>query len=72
MRTTLSMHHESDGRISQVGWTVSDDRGELVATGCHMFANVTNYSRIEALAFGLIYADQDVERNGGVEVPLPF
>lgn len=71
MRTELALDDDDSGRITQVGWTVRSSDGELVALGVHLFGNVTNYSRIEALAIGLLHADKDAERNG-VAVPLPF
>ena len=71
MRTELVLSSDENGHITQVGWTVRDSTGELVALGCHLFGDVTNFSRIEALAIGLLHADKDVEMNG-VAVPLPF
>ncbi len=71
MRTELALDTDDNGRITQVGWTVRDPQGDLVALGTHLFGNVTNFSRIEALAIGLLHADKDVERNG-IAYQLPF
>lgn len=71
-RYELVLDVTDDGHISQVGWTVHDSTDQLVALGCHPFGDVTAYSRIEALALGIIFADQNVEMNGGLQVELPF
>jgi hypothetical protein len=63
---------DDQGRSEEVGWTVRGPDAELVALGVHRFANVTTFGRLEALAVGIINADRDVARNGGIQAELPF
>jgi hypothetical protein len=72
VRYELGFSTDADGRPQWVGWTVSDEREELIAMGSHQCGDATNFSHIEALALALVLANENVELNGGVQAALQF
>ena len=72
MRVELSYHEDPDGSITQIGWLVRDHEGDLIALGCQLRGCGPFGSPADALELAHDAALRDVERNGGVQVPLPF